>query len=144
MTTQDNISTLRRFIDEMINQGNLTVIDEVLTPDFVEHEQLPPGITPGREGVKHLFTMLRAGFPDLRADIEQVVAQDDLVVLRMTWRGTHTGPVMGIPPTGKTVAWQVIDTMRVADGKVVEHWGMMDQFGLLSQLGAIPTPVAAS
>jgi predicted ester cyclase len=88
--------------------------------------------------------MLRAGFPDLRADIEQVVAQDDLVVLRMNWRGTQTGSVMGIPPTGKTVAWQVIDTMRVADGKVVEHWGVMDQFGLLSQLGAVPTPVAAS
>ncbi len=144
MTTQDNISTLRRFIDEMINQGNLAVIDEVLAPDFVEHEQLPPGITPGREGVRQLFSMLRAGFPDLRADIEQVVAQDDLVVLRMTWRGTQTGSVMGIPPTGKTAAWQVIDTMRVADGKVVEHWGVMDQFGLLSQLGAVPTPVAAS
>jgi predicted ester cyclase len=73
-----------------------------------------------------------------------VVAQDDLVVFMTTWRGTQTGAFMGIPPTGKQVAWKVFDTIRVVDGKCVEHWGLMDQMSLMQQLGVIPTPEAAS
>ncbi len=99
---------------------------------------------PTREGVKQLIAAVHAAFPDFQVDIEQVVAQDDLVVFMTTWRGTQSGPFMGIPPTGKQVAWKVYDTVRLVDGKCVEHWGLMDQLSLMQQLGVIPTPEAAA
>jgi steroid delta-isomerase-like uncharacterized protein len=143
VATQDSVNVFRRVIDELINNGNLAVFDELIAPDFVEHE-LPPGVPPGREGTKQLFSSLHIAFPDIRAEIEDVVAQDDKVVFHMTWRGTHTGPFMGIPPTGKRVAFEVFDMVRVADGKVAEHWGLMNQLSLLQQLGVIPTPEQAT
>ena len=84
--------------------------------------------------------MLHEAFPDLRAEIEDNVADDDKVVFRMTRRATHTGAFMGIPPTGKQVEFGVFDLVRVADGKLVEHWGLLDQLTLLQQLGVVPTP----
>jgi steroid delta-isomerase-like uncharacterized protein len=139
MATQDNVNVFRRVIDELISDGNLVKVDELFAPDFVEHELLP-GVPQGREGAKQLFSLLHSAFPDIRAEIEHVVAQDDKVVFHMTWRGTQTGSFMGIPPTGKQVAFKVFDMVRVADGKVAEHWGLLDQFSLMQQLGVIPTP----
>jgi len=142
MTTQDNISVFRRIIDELFMNKNPAAFDELLAPDFVDHEGVP-GVPPTRDGVKQLLSGVHAAFPDFQIDIEHVVAQDDLVVLMTTWRGTQTGAFMGIPPTGKQVAWKVFDTIRVVDGKCVEHWGLMDQMSLMQQLGVIPTPDAA-
>ncbi len=139
MSTQDNITVFRRLVDELINDGNLAAFDEVIGSDFVEHE-LPPGVPQGREGTRQLFSMLHGAFPDMRAEIEDVVANDDKVVFRMNWRGTQTGSFMGIPPTGKQVDFGVFDMVRVADGKIAEHWGLMDQLSLMQQLGVIPTP----
>ncbi len=143
MATQDSVNVFRRLVDELINNGNLAAFDELIAPDFVEHE-LPPGVPSGREGTKQLFSLLHTAFPDLRAEIEDVVAQDDRVVFHMTWRGTHTGSFMGIPPTGKQFAFEVFDMVRVANGKVAEHWGLMDQMSLMQQLGVIPTPEQAT
>jgi predicted ester cyclase len=139
LSTQDNIAVFRRLVDELINGGNLAAFDELFAPDFIEHE-LPPGVPPGREGTRQLFSMLHGAFPDLRAEIEDVVANDDKVVFRMTWRGTQTGSFIDIPPTGKQVAFGVFDMVRVADGKLAEHWGLLDQLSLMQQLGVIPTP----
>ena len=143
MATQDSVNVLRRVIDEMVNNGNLAAFDELFAPDFIEHE-LPPGVPQGREGTKQLFSLLHSAFPDIRAEIKQVVAQDDKVVCYQTWRGTQTGSFIGIPPTGKQVAFEVFDMVRVADGKVAEHWGLLDQLSLMQQLGVIPTPEQAT
>jgi steroid delta-isomerase-like uncharacterized protein len=140
--SQDNIALFRRILDELANKGNVAIIDELFAPDFVEHEQLPPGIPAGREGVKALFSAVRAAFPDLRAEVEDVIAQDDRVVMRETWTGTHTGEYFGVPATGRQVSMQVVDIARFAHGKVVEHWGVADQLSLLQQLSAIPTPAS--
>ena len=142
MSTEQNKALVRQLVEEAINQGNMRVIDELLIPDFVEHEELPPGIPPGREGPKVLFTMLRSGFPDIKATIEHLIAEGDQVVLHMTWTGTHKGEFMGIPPTGKSISINVIDILGIAEGKFVEHWGIMDSMAMMQQLGVIPTPKA--
>jgi steroid delta-isomerase-like uncharacterized protein len=140
MSTEQNKSLVRQMVEEIFNRGNMTRADEFLAPDFVEREELPPGVPRDREGVKQLTTMLRSAFPDFTATIDDMVAEGDKVVMRMTWRGTHKGEFMGVPPTGKSVSFGVIDIIRIAGGKFAEHWGQMDSMGLMQQLGAIPTP----
>jgi steroid delta-isomerase-like uncharacterized protein len=143
MSTEQDKALIRRFIEELFNRGNISLANEILAPDFVEHEQLPPGIPAGREGVKALTAGLRSAFPDFKATIEDILAEGDKVVIRMTWRGTHQGEFMGIPATGKRISIGVIDIIRVSGGKAVEHWGQMDAMGLMQQIGAIPAPVEA-
>jgi steroid delta-isomerase-like uncharacterized protein len=140
MSTEQNKALFRRFAEQLATQGNLSVIDELVAPDFVEHEQLPPGVPASREGVKQLFSLLGSGFPDLQITFHDMIAEGDKVVAIMTWSGTHKGEFMGIPATGKRVSFQVIDAVRIADGKLVEHWGQMDMMAMMQQVGAIPAP----
>lgn len=140
MSTEQNKMLVRQMVEQVFNRGNMSMADEFLSPDFVEHEELPPGIPPGREAPKALFTMLRNAFPDFKATIDDIVAEGDRVVIRQTWSGTQKGEFMGIPPTGKSVSFRVIDILRMAGGKCVEHWGVMDNMAMMQQLGAIPTP----
>jgi steroid delta-isomerase-like uncharacterized protein len=138
VSTQDNKALVRQMVEVIFNQGDVSRADEFLAPDFVEHEELPPGVPGGREGVKQLTAMFRAAFPDFKATIDDIVAEGDKVVIRMTWSGTHKGEFMGIPATGRRVSFGVIDIIRVAGAKGVEHWGQMDSAGLMQQLGAVP------
>ena len=138
MSTEQNKALVRHMVEETFNRGNISRFDEFLSPDFVEREVLPPGIPAGREGVKRLTAMLHSAFSDFQAAIDDIVAEDDRVVIRMTWTGTHTGEFMGVPPTGKNVSFGVIDILRIDGGKCVEHWGQMDNMGLMQQIGVIP------
>jgi predicted ester cyclase len=133
--TEANIATFRRAIDEGWNQGNLEVIDELFAPDFVEHQ---PGIAPGREGVKGSIRALRAAFPDLHLAVEDAAAAGDRVWLRLHGTGTHDGPFMGLPATGRRIDITVIDVVRVANGRLVEHWGVADRFSVAQQIGLVP------
>jgi len=141
VATEENKALISRFVEELFNQGNMSLANELLAPDFVEREQLPPGVPDGREGVKALTSMLRSAFPDFKATIEDMVAEGDKVVVRMIWSGTHKGEFMGIPASGKSVSIGVIDIIRVNKGKLVEHWGQMDSMGMMQQLGVMPAPV---
>jgi len=87
-----------------------------------------------------LFGMLHGAFPDLRVEIHDQVAEGDKVVTRKTFHGTHRGDFMGIPPSGAGVAFDVIDIVRVRNGKMTEHWNVVDALALMTQLGAIPAP----
>jgi steroid delta-isomerase-like uncharacterized protein len=138
MSVEQDKALVRQFIDEIFNRGNMSMVDELFAADFVEHEELPPGIPRDREGVIQLTSMLRSAFPDFKATIDDMIAEGDKVVIRQTWSGTQKGEFMGIPPTGKSVSIGVIDIIRMADGKVMEHWGQMDSMGMMQQLGAIP------
>ena len=140
MSTEQNKALVRQMMEEVFNRGDLSRADDFLAPDFVEREELPPGVPPGREGVKQLTAMLHSAFPDFKVTIDDLVAESDKVVIRQTWRGTHKGGFMGIPPTGRSVSFGVIDIIRIAGGKGVEHWGLMDSMSLMQQLGAIPAP----
>lgn len=140
MSLDKNKELVREMVEVMFNQGDVSWVDEFLSPDFIENEELPPGVPAGREGVKLLTGMLHTAFPDFEATIEDLIAEDDRVVIRMTWTGTHEGEFMGIPPTGNRVSFGVFDIVRIADGMIVEHWGLMDNMALMQQLGVMPAP----
>ena len=136
MSAEGNKAIVRRFVEEVQNGGNLAVVDEVAAPDYVNHTS-QAGVPANREGLKQLTAMFRRAFPDGRMTIEDMVAEEDRVATRKTFRGTHRGELMGIPPTGRAVAIQLIDIVRLADGKAVESWNAADDLGLLQQLGAL-------
>ncbi|WP_171041455.1 ester cyclase [Sinomonas susongensis] len=139
MAPADNQATFRRVMEEGFGQGNLDVLDELMSPDFIEHEA-GPGEGRGLEGVKAIVTMLHTAFPDVRATIEEMSADGDKLWARVVFEGTHTGDLLGIPPTGKPVRVDAIDLCRFEAGKLVEHWGVFDRMGMMEQVGAIPQP----
>ena len=121
MGTQENKASGRRFLDEVINRGNLAVIDELAGPNYVDHA-LPPGVPPGNEGQKAFVTMFRAAFPDLHYTTDDEVAEGDRLVQRVTAHGTMKGDFQGMPASGKEATWSEIHIVRFdADGKAVEH-----------------------
>jgi steroid delta-isomerase-like uncharacterized protein len=140
MNTEQNKALMRRFVEEIFNRGNLNRLEEFMAPNFVEHEELPPGVPRDREGVKQLTLTLRSAFPDFKATIDDAIAEGDKLVVRQTWTGTHKGDFMGVPPSGKKVSFGVIDILQFSDGKILAHWGMIDNMGLMQQIGAIPAP----
>ena len=138
----DHSSTMRRMY-ELISAGDIDGFGELVAEDFVEHEEAP-GLEPTKEGVKQLFHMYRAAFPDLRMEPLDVLASGDKVVARIRGTGTHQGEFMGMPATGKSVDVQLIDIIRFGDdGLAREHWGVFDALGMMQQLGAIPAPATA-
>lgn len=138
--SEENKAVVRRFYDEVVNGGDLDKIDELCSPDLVEHEQVPGFEGSGREIVRAWFSMFRGAFPDLHADVKQLVAEGDLVAAFATFSGTHQGEFMGIPPTGKQITLPLVDLVRFRDGVAVEHWGVSDSGAMLQQLGVIPAP----
>jgi steroid delta-isomerase-like uncharacterized protein len=137
MSTEDNKALVRRLYAEVMGKGNMTEADELLSTRYVEHLPVP---TPGREGLKQLVMMVLSAFPDIHPTVEDAVAEGDRVAVRIVARGTHQNAFMGIPASGKAVEWREMHIYRVAGGEIVEHWGVIDQFGLLQQIGAIPSP----
>jgi predicted ester cyclase len=137
MSTQDNKAVVRRFYEEVVNQKNRAALAEVFDPNLVDHFA-PPGAPGGLEGAWQTFDMFQTAFPDQHFTIEDMIAEGDRVVSRVTMSGTQQGPFMGIPPTGKHVTMTGIDINRFVGGKSVEHWVEMDRLGLMQQLGVIP------
>ena len=135
MSTEENKAFMRRWI-EGVNQGNLEVLDELCIPDFVYHNASQT--MQGLEAFKQLLSMYLTAIPDLHLTQEDVIAEGDRVVTRQTYRGTHQGNLMGIPPTGKQLTLTGMAITRIASGKVVEQWANNDDLGLLQQLGVVP------
>jgi len=139
MSIEENKAMDRRFYEEVWNGGNLAVVDEFVAANYVDHDPQPTGALEGVEGIKQSVTMYRTAFPDAHFTIEDQIAERDLLVTRWRARGTHQGPLMGIPPTGKPAMVTGISITRWASGKVVEGWTNFDALGLLQQLGAVPS-----
>ena len=138
----DHAATMRRLYD-LINSGDIDGFGELITEDFVEHEQTP-GFEPTREGVKQLFRMYREAFPDLRMETQDLIVSGDKAVARVRATGTHQGEFMDLPASGKSVDVELIDIMRFGDdGLVHEHWGLVDTLAMMQQLGALPEPPSA-
>lgn len=139
MPEQDNIAVLNRFVEEVINQGKLSVCDQIVAENFIELDPLP-GQSQGRQGLKDVIAMMRAAFPDIHWVIDETIASGEKVVSRFTWTGTHRGSFLGIPPTGKHVAVKGVVIDRIAGGKMADSRILMDSLGMMQQLGVIPTP----
>jgi steroid delta-isomerase-like uncharacterized protein len=134
-----NKEIMQRFFDELFNRGDLSVADELVASDYVNHNPVP-GETPGREGLKAFVAYLRATFPDLHITIEDLISAEDKVVTRMSITGTQQGEFAGVPATGKTVQVGGINIHRLRDGQIQEAWLNWDALGMMQQLGVIPTP----
>ncbi len=139
MSIEQNKEIAARLHEEVVNQKNLSALDDYVATDVVWHNS-PPGLVPGMEGYKQFFPMLYTTFPDWHATVEDVIAAGDKVVHRITGRGTHKGEWMGIAPTGKQVTLTGILIYRIAGDKIVEEWLQYDVMGVMQQLGAIPSP----
>jgi predicted ester cyclase len=127
----------RRLPDELLTQGDLAVADELLAADCSSHA--PAALAPGVAGMKRWVTALRRAFPDLFALVEAEIAEGDTVVQRIACSGTHLGEFLGLPPTGRRAAWELVAIQRLGpDGKVAEFWSSWDQLGLLRQLSPVP------
>jgi steroid delta-isomerase-like uncharacterized protein len=131
-----NKQVVEDFIQALFTRGELEAVDEYLAPDFVDHNPTIPGQTGDRESMRSAAELFRAAFPDWRSTVEDLIAADDKVVERFTARGTHESELMHIPPTGRVASLSGINIFRLRDGKIVERWGVLDQFGFMQQLGA--------
>jgi predicted ester cyclase len=125
----------RRLIEVGMGQGDLSVLDELMAEDIVEHQR---GNHAGRDGAKEVAATLHRWMSDFSLTVEDVAVSGDTVWTRNKARGINTGAVMGNPPSGAPVEVDVIDILRFEDGRAVEHWGIADQVGLMLQVGAMP------
>lgn len=136
---KDNRLVIRCFVQEVLNQGNLDAAGRFCWEDVVEQVPLP-GQGPGLDGLKDIVRMMRTAFPDMHWSVEEQLQDNEKVLTRFVWTGTHHGDFLGIPATGRPVSvWgMVID--RVVDGRIKETRIIMDMLGLMSQLGVVPPP----
>lgn len=135
--SEENKAAVNRFY-EVFDEGDLSIVDEVLASNFVEHNPFPEQ-PPGPEGMKQVLSMMRAAFPDSEMAVEDVIAEGDRIAVRAEMTGTHRGEFMGLPATGNRVTVTGLSIWRVVDGKIVEHWEQFDAMGMMQQLGAIPS-----
>ena len=133
----------RRLLEEAFNSGNLAVVDELLAPEFVNHDAALPEPTVGVAAAKASIAGYRAAFPDLRLTVELQVAEGEFVTTRWTGRGTHQGDLMGMAATGKQATVTGITIDQIADGRIVESWTNWDTLGLMQQLGVVPARATA-
>jgi steroid delta-isomerase-like uncharacterized protein len=136
-----NKEVARRIYEEALNKRDLDLLDELVAPDYVEHDPLP-GQGTGIEGIKDRYRMLIEGL-DPTFTIEDVIAEGDKVVVRWTNNGTNVGDFLGIPATGRSFSTAGIDIYRLEAGKLAEHWHVVDVFGQMQQLGLLPGPEGA-
>jgi steroid delta-isomerase-like uncharacterized protein len=136
--TETNRALVRRFIEDFWAGGDLSRVGEFLAPDYDEHNLLP-GQTPGLEGYIRRFVALREAFPDVQIVIDDLLAEGDRVMARVTIEGTSLGPFRGRPPSGRRTRMAAINIYRVANGRIVERWGVQDLYGLLRQIEGVET-----
>lgn len=135
MSIEENKAIVRRY-QEIYNSNNLDALADVVSEELIT-PKIMPGIPSGFEGAKAAHQIMLAGFPDYQTVIDELIAEGDQVVARITMHGTHTGSFMGIPATGRYVEFTGIYIARIANGKIVEHWSEEDGVGLLAQLGVL-------
>ena len=140
MSNATNKAIVRRYLEEVFNQGRHDLVEEFLADDFDLHFS---GLAPGLEAVKEWYGAMTTAFPDGQLSIDDLIAEGDRVVVRTTLNGTQQGEMQGIPATGRGVSAPSITIFRLANGKLAEGWIVADNLGLMQQLGVIPTPETA-
>ncbi len=136
----DPVSVGRRFFEEFLGKGQWAAAGEILAPDIVMHHPSSPAPISGAGNVQGFLSAFRGGFPDMQMAVEDAFASGEKAAVRWRMRGTHTGDLFGIAPTGKQVNVAGISVVRVVNGKIVEDWVAEDTMGLMQQLGVIPQP----
>jgi len=127
------------FLETVMNQGNVAALDQFMAPTFVDHSPYP-GAPPTAEGMKGSITQFRSALPDLHYTIDDEIVEGDTLVHMITGHGTMTGPLMGIPPTGKSATWREVHIVKLEGSQITGAWSVVDQLGMLVQLGIVPAP----
>ena len=141
MTTDQlssNKALVEAFIRELFTEGNLSAVDRYLHPKMINHDPPFPGASEGPEGMRQVAALFRAALPDWHSEVEDLVAEGDIVVERFTARGTQRGELMGVPASGKVIVLHGMQMFRIENSQIVERWGRLDEIGLLRQLGLAP------
>jgi predicted ester cyclase len=136
MSTEDNKALVRRFFEEVLNQRNLAALDQFVSPNAVNHS-VPSGLP---QGPSQFLRLHLNAFPDIKATVEDLLADGDKVVALVSIRGTQQGAFRDVSPTGKPITVMGINIFRIVNGKIVEHWGLADRLSALQQLGVVPPP----
>ena len=136
MGSETSKAVVRRFIDEVFVAGRMEAVDDLVAPDFLPHSW--PGTGPGPAELKRAMKRVFAGLSDVSMAIEDMIAEDDRVAVRLTAHAVHTGEFMGMPASGKAYTIPEIHIFRIRDGRIAEHWGQADLLGMMRQLGAMP------
>jgi steroid delta-isomerase-like uncharacterized protein len=135
----DNAAVVREFIEQVLNKGAIDQAGRYFWEDMVEEVPLP-GQGPGLKGLQDVLRGMKAAFPDIHWKIEEQLSDGDRVMTRFVWTGTHRGPFLGIPPTGRKVSvWGVVID-RLVDGRIKQTRIIMDALGMMMQMGVIPPP----
>jgi predicted SnoaL-like aldol condensation-catalyzing enzyme len=127
----------KRFNDEVFTQGKVEVIDEIVADGYIEHQEFP-GLEPSKEGLKQFIKVFHDAFDNINIEMLSVAVDGDELWVHSVFTGTHTGEFAGIPATGKKVTLAMMDRVKTRDGKAIEHWGVSDDLGMMTQLGVIP------
>jgi steroid delta-isomerase-like uncharacterized protein len=135
MSLQENKDLIRRFVEEVQCQHNLALVDELFSPDYVDHTGIAD--PPDREGARMAFVRLLEAFPDHRFIVHQQLAEGDKVVTHKTFHGTHLGPWHGMPATGKAVSFELIDIFTIHDGQIAGHWAVVDMLDMMQKIGVM-------
>ena len=134
---QKNKSVVQRYVDEIQNNHSIDAIESIFSSEFIDHMDTYGGLFQGMDGLKKGYTAAFQAFPDLKAIVRQMIAEEDRVVLHKTVMGTHRGEFRGIPATGKKVEYQSIYIFRIENNKISEYWGLQDELKLMQQLGVV-------
>jgi len=137
-TLESNKVVARRMADEVFCHGNMQTFDELFADDYVNHKMPVPGIPGNKAGFRQLVLATRQAFPDVKVEVQDIVAEGEFAVFHDVVRATSQGDFMGVPPNGKRIEWTEIHFLRIVGGRIVEHWSNFDQLGILRQLGALP------
>ncbi len=136
--SEPNKAIVRRLIEELWNKGNLSLADQLFSPNYAHHDPSTPDFGRGPESEKKRATLYRTAFPDLQLTIEDIIAEGETVMARWSCRGTHKGDLSGIAATGKQVNISGVSIARLANGKLAEGWVNWDALGFMQQLGVVP------
>ena len=135
---EQNKAIVRRLFEELWNKGNLSLADQLFTPNYTHHDSSSPDFGHGPESERKRVTLYRTAFPDLHLTIEDIIAEGDAVMARWSCRGTHKGDLSGIAPTGKQFTISGVTIARLTNGKLAEGYVNWDAQGLMQQLGVVP------
>ena len=142
MTSEESKAIVLRWFAEL-DRGNLDIVEELIAEKYVDHNPALPNLPPGRQGVRQYVRILKAAFPDALHVIDDVIADGNKVMTRVTARGTFLGECIGYQPTGRTVEISGIAVHRIENGQLIEHWAHADIAGFMQQLGAGADPLVA-